>query len=195
MDNEVMINMNELAAFAFPDLVEITAMRKTTKAFKRACNQLGISAESFKTGRDYAIPKASLPVWKLLVRNIDAVEGNTSVNGYSDFIESVIETKSTVDEQFDSIDFDTPELESYQQSMLKIYEMFYTDSSHAQPIAMILHNQLIQTIQEDMKYIIENTPTDRTVMYTEMYYNEIKRKAEKMGVGIKKMISEQWWNE
>lgn len=73
-----------------------------------------------------------------------------------------------------------------------VYEMYYTSASYGQSIAMVLHNELMQMIQQDLKYIRDNAPADRRVLYTEMYFNELKRKAERMGHLVRTMIKERW---
>jgi hypothetical protein len=184
--------MKELGNIVFPDLDVITAERKASSTFKRACKELGIEPSSFRSGREYNIPKASLPMWTLLLRNINAVEGKPSKNGYMNFVEDVVYSKGEVDEQFKDLNNKEVDLQNFQRSMTTIYELFYTSTAHGQSIAMILHNELMQRIENDLKYIREKAPSDRTVFYTEWYYKEINQKAEKMSGFIRKMIKEKW---
>jgi hypothetical protein len=189
---EETINMRELGKIVFPDIDEITSERKASSTFKRACKQLGIDPKDFKPRKEYSIPAGGLAMWTLLLRNINAVEGNPSKNGYMNFVEDVIHAKGEVDEQMHDLKNSEADLPAFQQSMATVYEMFYTSSVHGQSIAMLLHNELLQIIQKDIKYILEKAPADRTVMYTEMYFKEINQKAEKMGAFIRKMVKEKW---
>jgi len=186
------VNMRELGMIAFPEVDEITAKRKASTTFKRACDQLGIDPESFKPGKEYAIPKSSLTMWILLLKNINAVEGNPSKNGYMNFVGDVIHAKSEIDNQFNDLENSKVDNQPFQQSMTSIYELFYTSTSHGKSIAMLLHNELLKTIQQDMKFIMDEAPDHRIVYYTEWYYNELKQKAEVAGKSIRKMVAEKW---
>jgi len=192
---EETVNLKELGNIIFPKLEQITAERKVSKNFKKACAQLGVDPVTFKSNKEYRIPKASLKMWTLLIRNIEAVEGNPSQRGYESFVEDVIFAKEEVDE--DILDPDNLDVfnDSFQQSMSVIYELFYTSTPHGESIAKLMHNELIKNIQRDLKYIIEKAPADRKVMYTEMYYTEISRKAVKMGDFIRKMIKGKWYEK
>lgn len=192
LEIEETVNMRELGMIAFPEADEITAKRKASVAFKRACEQLGIDPESFKPGKEYAIPKSSLTMWILLLKNINAVEGNPSKKGYINFVGDVIQAKAEIDNQFNDMNNSEADLETFQQSMTSIYELFYTSTTHGKSIAMLLHNELLETIQEDIKFILEEAPADCTVIYTEFYYNAIKHKTEEMGKSIRKMVNEKW---
>lgn len=190
--NENKLNMKELGLEVFPELDEVSAERKASATFKRACQQLGIEPSTFKDGKEYKIPEGSLIMWRLLLRNINAVEGNPSKNGYVNFVEDVIDAKREVDEQMNEVHDPEADMTSFQQSMGTVYDLFYTPTAHGQSIAMMFHNELNQTIKKDIDYILDKAPADRTVMYTEMYFTEVMNKAKKMGGLTRKMINEKW---
>lgn len=190
--NENKLNMRELGLEIFPELDEVSAERKASSTFKRACHQMGIEPSVFKDGKEYRIPAESVVMWRLLLRNINAVEGNPSRNGYVNFVEDVIYSKREVDEQMKEIHNPEADNPSFQQSMGTVYDLFYTPTVHGQSIAMMFHNEINQTIKKDIDYILQKAPADRTVIYTEMYFTEIMNKAEKMGSLTRKMINEKW---
>jgi hypothetical protein len=181
LKREETISIKNLGYIVFDDRDEVTAERKASSTFKRACKALGVDPQYYKSSKSYEIPKSSINMWKLFMQNIDAIEGNPSKNGFVQFIENLIITKDEMDKMFENLENHVVDEESFQKSMNIIYEMYFTSAPYGKSITMELTNDIMKIIYDDLNYIRENAPDDRMVFYTDQYYKMLKTKAEYTG--------------
>lgn len=190
------LTLKDISKEIYPELAEITAYRKTIKNFEKACKQMGINHTQFKPGRDYKIPKGSKSMWILLLRNISVMEGNPSKKQYVNYIEDLTETKDYLDDTYTDLQEQEVDSQSYNDSMLFVYEEFYTSTEQQRiSITKTLQNSLQEKIKRDFDYITNKAPNDRVVIYAEQYYKEALRKIEKTSSLFRKIITEEWYKE
>lgn len=192
---EEVINMEELSLKVFPELDAITAKRKASAAFKKACKLMKVDPEEYKPGKSYIIPKANLPLWKFILTNIDVLSGEeSSKKKKRDFITGAIQAKQEVDKAFRDSGTESLGDSVFLQAMLGIYEMFYTKHEHNQVIGMAMFNTLIQNMQCDLDYILDNAPEDRKVLYCEEYCQVVERKVRESGEFFRNVIDRKLYD-
>lgn len=156
--------------------------------FKKACELMGVSAESFKQGgRDYRIQKSSKHFWTLMLTSDGILKEKTKSADVYEFAKKFKETKDRLEKQLVEGDED-PYLADNWSTFV---EMYYTTDAKKELFVTASEQQTIEMILACFKYMRKNVPEDRLVLYSEDYMGRIKKSTE----AIVKMVEGKFWEK
>lgn len=146
--------------------------RKILKSFKIVCELQGVNPESFKVGRDIRIPKMQETLWSMLLSTDEILKINPKPEGIYDFALGMIDKKSELEKKM--VDGNSHSKPYLPEDLAALSEMIC--DSDAKDIFFLAYEQkLIEMIERDFKYIRENVPEDRYVLYAELYMKHVEK--------------------
>lgn len=193
IDGTKFINLSELALKAFPELVEISAIRKTSRHFRKICVKYNIDSEEYKPNksRAYKIPLSEEKRWLLGVRHIEFSLGlELSREQTILLVEDVIEMKYDLEQSLMvNVSRNFKGLKNH--DFHRIQSLYYNGGELSKEIAKYNFFRLEDQIQEDFEYILSSAKNKTVATHAETYIREVMEKVELVSKVTRQIIEDE----